>query len=158
MKKRTPPNSQESAAHFKHWWFFLFFFRRKWNKLKKSWILIKIEITENFFPNFKIKVCSQDFSTNKLEVDFLCDLPVVSPGVNKIRIVKIIKISKFYSKIKNEKQTANTGKSHFRNSHALWQNIDEDLSNESWIFRLRAKVTFLIGQLSSIDRLGVKKL
>ena len=130
-----------------------------WALNKKSWILIKIVITENFsnvFPNFKFKLCSQDFSTNKLEVDFLSDL--VSPGVNKIRIVKIIKITKFYYKIKNENQTANTGKSLFRNSHDLWQNIDEDLSNKAESFRLRAEVTFLIGQLSSIDRLGVKKL
>ena len=28
----------------------------------------------HFFPNFKSKVCSQDFTTNKLGVDFLSDL------------------------------------------------------------------------------------
>ena len=30
----------------------------------------------HFFPNFKSKVCSQDFSTNELEVDFLSDLVI----------------------------------------------------------------------------------
>ena len=30
----------------------------------------------HFFPNFKSKVCSQDFSKNEQEVDFLSDLVI----------------------------------------------------------------------------------
>ena len=30
----------------------------------------------HFFPNFKSKVCSQDFSKNELDVDFLSDLVI----------------------------------------------------------------------------------
>ena len=36
----------------------------------------KGKIFEFFFPNFKSKVCSQDFSANELEVDFLSDLVI----------------------------------------------------------------------------------
>lgn len=35
------------------------------------------KIFKSFFPNFKSKVCSQDFSTNELEVDFTSDLVCV---------------------------------------------------------------------------------
>ena len=49
------------------------------NDYEKSWILIKIVITEKFpilFLNFKSTVCSQDFSTDEQEVDFLSDLVI----------------------------------------------------------------------------------
>ena len=46
---------------------------------EKSLILIKnrdnVKVC-NFFPNFKSKMCSQGFSTNELEVDFLTDLVI----------------------------------------------------------------------------------
>ena len=48
-----------------------------------------------FFPYFESKVCSQDYSTNELKVDFLSDLVIFNnffvdpepcrPGVNSIR-------------------------------------------------------------------------
>ena len=38
------------------------------------WKNLEYEKFTNFFPNFKAKVCSQDFSENEQEVDFPSDL------------------------------------------------------------------------------------
>ena len=38
--------------------------------------MIKKKFVNFLFPNFKYKVCSQDFSINELEVDLLSDLVI----------------------------------------------------------------------------------